>query len=111
MRQFYVRRLVAQAFLPHYRDGAVVKNVNGDTSDNRVANVSVRRFDDIPIKRRRQGAWGKRVVLVQTGQVFSSARDLARYIGGDYTSVYKVLRGARKSHMGYTFRYHEEQDE
>lgn len=108
MRQFYIRRLVAQAFLPNYREGAIVKNVNGDLTDNSVKNVYVRGYDTVPIRRRRQGPWGKPVQIVETAEVFKSARDLARYIGGDFTSVYKVLRGERRSHMGYTFRYYED---
>jgi hypothetical protein len=108
VRQFYIRRLVAQAFNPHYRDGAVVKNVNGDQTDNRVTNVSVRLHDHRPIRRDRQEPWGKPVRIKQTGQVFKSVRDLARYIGGDYSSIYRVLRGERRSHMGYSFEFIEE---
>lgn len=110
IKQFYIRRLVAQAFNPHYRDGAVVKNVNGDITDNRVTNVSVRMHDPKPIRRNRQDAWGKRVRIVETGDVFKSARDVARYIGGDYSSVYQVLRGNRRTHMGYSFEYYDEEE-
>jgi len=96
------------AFLPHYRDGAVVKNVNGDQCDNRVTNVSIRMADTTPIRRNRQGPWGKPVRIKENGMVFKSVRDLARYIGGDYSSIYRVLRGERRSHMGYSFEYYEE---
>ena len=108
VKHFYVRRLVAQAFNPLYRDGAVVKNVNGDPRDNRVTNVSVRPLDPRPVRYSRQGPWGAPIRIIETGEVFRSARDVARYIGGDYSSVYRVLRGERGSHMGYTFEYYEE---
>ncbi len=107
VRQFYIRRLVARAFHPHYRDGAVVKNVNGDLTDNKVTNVYVRVHDPKPIKHRRS-VWGRRVRIKETGDVFKSIRDCARYIGGDYSSVYACLRGERKKHMGYSFEYYEE---
>lgn len=109
-RQFYVRVLVAQAFHPEYREGVIVKNQNGDLDNNRISNIYVRRFDPVPIRYRRQEAWGQRVRIKETGQEFRSARACARYIGGDYSMVYKCLRGERKKHMGYSFEYLDEDE-
>jgi hypothetical protein len=50
--------------------------------------------------------WGKKVRIVETGEVFRTVRDCASYINGDYSSIYAVLRGHRDSHRGFTYEYH-----
>jgi hypothetical protein len=50
---------------------------------------------------------GSAVRIIETDEVFRTARDCANYIGGDYGSIYACLRGDRRSHMGFTFEYHE----
>jgi hypothetical protein len=50
----------------------------------------------------------KKVVIIETNQIFASVRACAKFIGGDYSAVYRCLRGDRGSHMGFTFEYVEE---
>lgn len=108
VRQIYVRRLVAQAFHPEYREGAIVKNQNGDITDNSIGNIYVRGTDPKPIRYRRQGARGKRVRVPELDMEFVSVRAAARFIGGDYSNIYRCLRGHRDKHLGYSFEYIEE---
>jgi len=55
-------------------------------------------------------AHSRRVKIIETGQVFLTVESCARYIGGDVSSIYRVLRGERISHKGLTFQYmYEEQ--
>ena len=104
--------VVARAFLPEYREGVRVKNINGDYEDNRVPNLYIPVEGEAPpVRYRRQDTWGPRVTIVETGQVFKSVRDLARYLGGDYSAIYRVLRGERAHHMGYTFEFYDEEEE
>lgn len=107
-QQVLVKKLVAMMFHPEYREGVPVKNQNGDLDDNSVGNLYVRRLDRRPIRYRRQGAWGARVRIRETGVVVESAREAARHIGGDYSTVYRCLRGEREKHMGYSFEYVED---
>lgn len=110
VRDFYVHQLVAQAFLPDFRLGEQLIHVNGDNTDNRPENLHPRKYireasrlrrERIPRERLR----GNRVKIIETGQVFRTARECADYIGGDYSSIYSCLRGERKKHMGYTYEY------
>jgi hypothetical protein len=113
-RDFYVHQLVAKAFFGDFRYGIQVKHVNGDRNDNAVTNLQLRagtrddgsEFD--PLTPSGRAPWGKRIRVVETGEVFRSVRECARYLEADYTSIYKVLRGERKRHAGYTFEYYEE---
>lgn len=108
VRQIYLRRLVAQAFHPDYHDGAIVKNQNGDRSDCSIGNIYVRPHDPKPLRFRRQEAWGRRIHIRELDMDFVSVRAAARYIGGDYSAIYRCLRGGRGKHLGYSFEYIEE---
>lgn len=113
-KELYIHQLVGKAFFGDYRHGIQIKHVNGDKDDNSVPNLQMRlgvRINGMPYDPNPpsgRASWGKRVRIVETGEVFRSVRDCARYINGDYTSIYKVLRGQRASHLGYSFEFYEE---
>lgn len=48
---------------------------------------------------------GRKVLIVETGDIFDSPKDAADAIGGYVNLVYKVLKGSARSHMGFTFQY------
>lgn len=107
VRDFYIRRLVAAAFFIDYDPRHQVFHWNDNKEDNSVTNLRLRkRFDEdyMPPVRK---VIGRRVEVIETGDVYRTARDCARHINGDYGSVYACLRGERSSHMGYTFKYYE----
>jgi hypothetical protein len=109
VRDFYVHRLVARAFLEGYDPRQQVIPVNGDKEDCRVVNLHLRRQprpDEMPLRGNRSTS--RPVEVIETGDVYRTARDCADYIGGDYGSIYACLRGERRSHMGYTYRYYDE---
>lgn len=110
-KQFYIHQLVAQAFFGDYRHGMRIAHVNGDKSDNSTPNLRLkagyRELDDTVARVRVYR--GRHVRVVETGEVFRSARDAAQAIHGDYTSIYKVLKGQRETHMGYRFEYYDEE--
>lgn len=105
-----MRTLVARAFHPDWREGAIVKNQNGDLDDNSIGNIYVRTDNGRPIRYRRQEPWGRPIRILETGQVFRSARDCAKYIGGNHSNIYRCLRGERSKHLGYSFAYLEEHE-
>ncbi len=113
-REFYVHKLVAFCFFNFPLEDQVV-HYDGDMANNSVRNLYLRKrvrqdtsarplVDTETEEFRRQ--WGKRVRIVETGEVFRTVRDCASYINGDYSSIYAVLRGHRDSHRGYTYEYH-----
>lgn len=108
VRDFYISRLVAMAFMPDYDPREQIINWDDDKENNMLSNLRMRkraRSANSFVLGKKQS--GRRVKVKETGEVFRTARDCARFIGGDYGSVYACLRGDRRSHMGYTFEYHD----
>lgn len=115
-RDHYVHQLVAFAFFGDFRLGEHLEWVNGDVSDNRPENLRTKKVKRELIREaahlraaadEQYRPWGKRVRIVETGEVFRTVRDCANYINGDYSSIYRCLRNERASHMGFTFEYQE----
>jgi hypothetical protein len=106
---FYVHLLVAGAFLADYRPGLQVGHKNEDLSDNHIDNLYIKNapppvgssYVELPAR-------GRKVQIVETGEVFMNARNAANYIRGSYSRVYKCLANPHMTHMGYHFVYLEE---
>lgn len=119
-KEYYIHQLVLMAFHGVYVPKQHIMHFDGDKENNRLENLRIRRVDrldgpqlpigDLAYERavRSKRQWGKRVVVVETGDVFRNARDCAEYINGDYSNVYKCLRNEQGSHQGYTFQYYDE---
>lgn len=113
----YIHQLVGDAFVEDFRPGMHLTHVNGDTEDNSVWNLRLRRarpesMDELRLANmRRRDLWGRRVLIKETNQVFRNARDAAKYIGGDYAAIYRCLRGERGKHQGYSFEYYDREPE
>lgn len=104
--QKYVHRLVAEAYLEDYRPGMRVIHYNSDHKDNTAYNLRLRSGKtERSLYEETHKTWGSSVRINETGQVFMSVRHCARFIGGDFSSIYACLRGARNRHLGYTFSY------
>ncbi len=113
-REFYIHKLVAFCFFNFPLEDQVI-HYDGDVTNNAISNLYLRkRVHQVTSVRPLEGSeteefrrqWGKRVRIVETEEVFRTVRDCARYINGDYSSIYAVLRGQRESHRGFTFEYH-----
>ena len=113
-REFYIHKLVARCFFDFPLEDQVI-HYDGDVTNNAVNNLYLRkRVRQVTSARPLKGSeteefrrqWGKRVRIVETGEVFRTVRDCASYINGDYSSIYAVLRGRRESHRGFTYEYH-----
>lgn len=113
-REFYIHKLVALCFFNFPLEDQVI-HYDGDFTNNVANNLYLRkRIRQVTSARPLEGSeteefrrqWGKRVRIVETGEVFRTVRDCASYINGDYSSIYAVLRGHRESHRGFTYEYH-----
>lgn len=106
----YVHQLVAQAFITGYRQGVQVRHADDDGGNNHVTNLRFRKGARLgTLARNPPKAIVRRVRIIENGMIFRTVDDCAKYLGGDPSSIYRVLRGDRVSHKGYTFEFHFEE--
>ena len=107
-----VHRMVAETWIPnpnHYRD---VNHINGDKDDNRVENLewvthseNLRHAYRTGLRKAAGGRKGTPIRIVETGEVYESAYECARRIGGSHGAIWECLAGRRSTHHGYHFEY------
>lgn len=107
--EHYVHHLVARHFLTGYREGAQIEHHDRNNSNNHVENLRFMGPKGVgQLVRNLIPPRYRKVLIVESGHVFRTVEDCARYLGGDPSSVYRVLRGERLTHKGYTFQYIED---
>jgi hypothetical protein len=104
-REFYIHHLVAAAFLDSYVPGKQVRH-RKENGNNHVYNLKFpegvrlgRLNTDIKEPKFR------RIQVIESGEVFNTIHDCAERLGANASSIYRVLRGERPHHLGYTFKY------
>lgn len=107
---FYIHQLVGMHFLANFSRGTHLKHYDGNKSNNKVTNLRLRHVKNPGgvIREPKRDTWGKRIRIVEIDAIFRTVRECARHINGDYSTIYRCLRGERSSHLGYTFEYVEE---
>lgn len=104
-KNFSVHRLVAAAFLPNEEELPEVDHINNDKTDNRVANLQW--ISSVENYRKKQSGIGipKRVICVETGEIYESAAAAARVFNRKPSTMWQHLSGRRKTCAGLHFKY------
>lgn len=101
-----IHHLVAAAFMSNYAEGVSIKHVDNDNANNHVLNLRFRKDRGLGQYREKQPeVRHRRIRVVNTGQVFRTVGDVARYLQADSSNIYKVLRGERTNYRGLQFEY------
>lgn len=104
---FAVHRLVMQHFRPDDWDPVcVIAHKDGYKTNNYVDNLEcVDGFRNMDYFYAKDVYGGRPVKIVEWDRKFPNVSNLAGFLGGDKSSIYKCLRGERKKHLGLTFEY------
>lgn len=112
-KHFYVHRIVAEVFCDGKNNSKEVNHKNGIKSDNRKSNLEwVTKSENNLHKCRvlkRYGGPNKKVICVETGDIFESERQAARWAGLKYNHIGSCIENKRsyKTSGGYHWRYAE----
>lgn len=107
-KHFRVHRLVAAAFLPNEDELPEVDHINGDRADNRVCNLQW--ISNIENNRKKETGImiPRRVICVETGEIFETVTDAAKAVNRDRTTMSRHLMGRNKTCAGKHFEYYDE---
>lgn len=109
---YLVHRLVAETYIPNPHDLDFVNHIDGDKTNNRVSNLEWCSRSDNMRHAYDSGLYPTdKVMLVETGEVFNSASDCARAIGGTVSGIHDCKTGRQHAHRGYHFKFFDSNDE
>lgn len=97
----YVHRLMADAFLGGDIEGRQVKHVDGNKDRTHVENLIVDPNSRSVMSKRS----GRPVQIIETGQIFDSVRDCAKFVNGHASGIYAVIGGRAWTYRGYHYQY------
>lgn len=119
-----VHRLVAEAFIPNPDNKPEVNHKDGNKCNNSVDNLEwVNKSENMTHayqtglvkphasygmlghKNPNAGRKGRKVMIIETGEIFNSIKDCAIAIGGSDRRICDCLKGVIDSYQGYHFEY------
>jgi len=102
-----VHRLVAEAFIPNPENKPTVDHIDRNTKNNDLSNLRWATSKEQAENRDNYscGPKKKKVVCVETGEVFESVRSAARLVGSYSCHISSCCKGKQKTTAGYHWQY------
>ncbi len=114
-KSYYIHRLVAEAYIPNPENLPEINHKDEIKSNNSIKNLEWctglynlqygTRVERMAKKR------GKKIICVETGEVFDSQKEAAERYGLNQGNLSRVCRGILQTCGGYHWRFVEEADD
>jgi hypothetical protein len=99
-----VHRLVAETFIPCNDFKLEVNHIDGNKENNCMDNLEWVTSSQNTQHALSKGLFPqKKVMILETGNVYSTVQDCANSINGDIGNIYSCMKGRRKTHKGLHF--------
>lgn len=110
MKSYGVHRLVAKAFIPNPEDKSEVNHIDGDPSNNSADNLEWVTRSENHIHRVYELKHNslkrcKKVLCVETGEIFPSVREAARVLKRDHKGIVRAISGQYEQSYGYHWQF------
>ena len=101
-----IHRLVALAFIPNPEGKTEVNHINCIRGDNRVENLEwVSRKENIAYISKCGHKSNKKIMCVETEEIFNTSTEAAKINGGDAGNIRKAARNQKSSVKGFHYIY------
>ena len=102
-KNYYIHRLVAEAYLPNPDSLPCVNHKDEDKENNAFPNVEWCTYE----YNNNYGSYSKPVFCIELNRTFTGARAAGRELGLDNSHIIKCCNGKLKTTGGYHWRYQE----
>lgn len=104
-KDYFVHRLVAEAFCDGYEEGFQVNHMDECKTNNHYSNLEWCSAQYNSNYGTRNERISKRVLCVELDMEFESTRSAAREMGYDNSNIAKCCNGKTKTYKGYHWKY------
>ena len=104
-KQFFIHRLVAQAFIPNIDNKPSVDHIDGNITNNHVSNLKWATFHEQNMNEHWQRKRRKAIRCIETGVIYDSITQVNKELGLNMGHLSECVHGKRNTCGSYHWEY------
>lgn len=105
-KQFFIHRLVAQAYIPNIDNKPTVDHIDGQITNNHVNNLRWATYQEQNLNENWQKKRRKAIKCVETGKIYDSITQVNKELKLNMGHLSECVHGKRKTCGGYHWEYY-----